>query len=127
MPDTYPSEDMPYEEFLAFINDLSEPIPGNTAVLQILLDAISSTIADLEFNRPESRTPEAFLVGVEARAQSRIKQVSLESTSLPAEAEEVVLALGKTVLRYRHERFFEMGQSLPRCSLKPPCRFHPTP
>lgn len=127
MPDATGDQELPYGDFLEFIKDLSEPIPEGNAALRILLDAMIVTIADLDFIPLPLRTTENFVVGVEVRSLSRVQQAHLESSTLPTETEELALALGRTVLRYRHQRLLEMGRPFPRCSLEPPCQFHPRP
>ena len=114
------AEEMNYDDFLRFVDDLGQPLPYSQGTLLLLLDSLSILLAQWG---SEPRTAEWFLHGLETVAKLRSSQTAGIS-STPQEIERLVTHLDYRATAYQHERFYESGMSLPHCPLVPPCRFH---
>ena len=116
-------EELPYDDFLSLIEDLSIPLPYSDATMLIFIDAVAFVMGGLAFLPPERRTAEEFLQGLAIAGGVRIRQAA--GASSVEEFLDLLTRLHRRVSEYQHERMHDLGQPLPRCSLDPPCRFHP--
>jgi hypothetical protein len=116
-------EDLSYDDFLQFIEDLSTPWPYSGPVTRIFLDALAVAIGELDLLPWEDRTSTRLLYGLKNRMEYRIDQ-SMKAPSIQ-ETRDLLGRLAVVSAIYRHERLLDLGQPLLECSLEPPCRFHP--
>ena len=119
---TEDAPDMPFDDYMNMLGDLSTPLPYSNPTLRIFIDCLTSSIAVMDVELPREGKVEFFLRGIAVRILARVRQASTAPSidDLNLMFQDLV----RTVIIYQHHYAQEAGQALPRCSLDPPCRFH---
>ena len=114
------AEEMNFDDFLRFIDDLGQPLPYSQGTLRLLLDSLSILVAQWGTG---PRTAEWFGKGLENIAKRRLSQVAGVSSS-NEEIDRLIYQLGWQAVAYQHEWDFEREVSMDPCLLQPPCQYH---
>ena len=120
---------MAFDDFLAYIDNMDEPLPYCNRTLVIVLDAIARTIAANDFILPpEKRTSAAILNGIGSQAMLILNELALLSAeSTKDDVLSLWRSLNNTAEMYIHQQMQRSGEPFSQCTLSPPCPHHPEP
>ena len=114
--------ELPFEDWLNLIGDLSEPLPYDDSTIRIFMDAVAFVLSGFNFIPAERRTAFEFLRGIDVACAERVGQAEGEPST--HEIRDLVAGLFALVIVYQHSRLEQEGHPLPQCTLASPCPYH---
>ena len=116
------SDDLPYDEWLDLIGDLSNPLPYGDGTIRIFIDAVAYVLGGFDLLPSERRTAGDFFHALQIVVASRVRQAA--GVPRIEEVQDLMTTVARLSTVYQHTKMAETGRGLPACTLEPPCPHH---